>query len=251
MSARRGRLGAYALWQARDYAFTTSGAATLLIPFVLGVFPLLVTKYVAMKSGASGPEVHNAVLGGFNLLVGILAIAGPLFSVANMVSADRQPGLTRFLFAKPVSVSAYYLQMWLVRGAGVLVISVVLTQTVNLFVAPVPWREAVAAVGITWILIGGLGFLLSVLLARDTAILLGLYLWVTILDTVNQNVPDWRWIVKPVLAAMPPFHRLDEIRNALLRGTPMPVGDLWHALIFGTVCVALATYLVRRMPLVR
>lgn len=250
MSAMRGRLGAYSLWQLRDYALTTSGLGTLLIPFVLGVFPLLITKYVATKAGASAAEAQNAYLGAFMLFVAIFATVGPMLTVAQVVSADRQPGLTRFVFSKPVNVSAYYLQAWLVRGAGLMAIALLLTQVVNQFVAPVPWREALGAVAVAWVLIGGLGFLLSVLFARDIAVLLILFLGVTTLDSLRQNVPTATW-VKPVLAVMPPFHRLDEIRDALLRGTPMPSAELWHALIFGAACVALATYLVRRLPLVR
>jgi hypothetical protein len=93
--------------------------------------------------------------------------------------------------------------------------------------------------------------LLSVLLARDSAVLIGFYLLVTIINTVKENVPSARWWTKPVLAVLPPFHELGTVRDALLRGTPMPSGDLWHALLVGTACVALATYLVRRLPLVR
>ena len=250
MSATRGRLASYAPWQLRDYVLTTAGMAALLIPFVLGVFPLILGKLVATKSGASEADVQRLATSGFSQFVFVLALAGPMFTIAGIVSGDRMLGISRFVFSKPVNPSAYYLQAWLVRGAALLAIATVLAQSVNLFIARVPWMVAVEVTAVAWVLIGGFGFLLSVLFARDVAIVLVFYLIVVILDQVRTNVPAAHW-VKPVLTVLPPFNLITPVRDALLRGTPLPMGDLWHALIFGTVCVALATYLVRRLPLVR
>ena len=250
MQTPRGRLGAYASWQFRDYALTTSGLGTLLVPFMLSVFPMLIMKYVVTKSGATAAQAENAYGTQFQVFVSTLALVGGMLTVAGLVSADRRPGLTRFLFSRPINVSTYYVQAWLVRGAGLLLIALVLAQTVNVFVTHAAWREAIAAVGVAWILIGGFGLLLSVLVTRDIPVLLVFYLIVTILEQIRKNVPTADW-VKPVLAIMPPFHLLTPLQTALLRGTPVPAGDLWHVLIFGAACVALATYLVRRLPLVR
>jgi hypothetical protein len=131
-----------------------------------------------------------------------------------------------------------------------LLISLVLTQFVNIVVAPVAWREAIAAVGLAWIMIGGFGLLLSVLVTRDIAVMLMFYLVVTILEQVHKNMPAAHW-VKPLLAILPPFQLLASLESALLRGAPLVAADLWHVVIFGAGCASLATYLVRRLPLVR
>jgi hypothetical protein len=250
MTAQRGRLGAYALWQLRDYCLTVAGAGSLLLPFVIGVFPLLVMKYINIRNGGNPGQLQNVGLQSFDALVSAIAWIGAMLSIVSMVSADRQPGLTRFLFAKPIPVPAYYLQAWVVRGTALAAFTLLLTQIVNLLVLPVPWVMGIASVAIAWVLIGGVGFLLSVLTSRDGLSLVALYLVVVSLDGARQSLPTLHW-VKWVMYVLPPMQKLEVLRHALLRGTPLPMGDFWHVIAYGAACTALATYLVRRLPLVR
>lgn len=249
MTATRGRLGGYALWQLRDYAMGPLVATALLV-VVISVFPMWMIAHVARGAGASPADVGRQIPQLFDTMIGFIATLGPIIGVAGMVSSDRQPGLSRFLFSKPVSVSAYYLQAWLVRGAGLLLLTLAATLFVNQAIAPVAWKEAVAVVAICWVLIGGLGLLISVLVSRDPTALFIVYLIPTVLESIRTGVPRWTW-VKPVLTVLPPTHRLDDLRRSILAHAPLDQGDFWHVIVFGAASVALAAYLVRRLPLVR
>lgn len=250
MNASRGRIGGYALWQLRDYVTTVAGAGSLLIPFMTGVFPLLIMTYMSEGVGANPGQITAAANSAFDTLVATTATLGALLSVAGLVSSDRHPGLARFLFSKPVGVPRYYLQAWLVRGAALAFIMLILAQTVHQVVATVPWLAALGAVAIAWVLLGGVGLLFSVLTSRDGWALVGVYLIVNVFDAMHKAAPEAQW-PGPVLAILPPMHKLEGIRHSLLRHTPVDQGDLWHVLLFGAACVALAMYLVRRMALVR
>ncbi len=244
MTAPRGRLGAYAWWQARDYA-TGPGLGTLVLTALVGVVPIFVGVHALGPRSQDGPV--DQLFAGF---VQFLALVGPIVAVGGMVSADRQPGLARFLFAKPVAAPLYYLQMWMVRGAGLMLITAALSLLVHQFAAPVAWVAAVLGVGVAWVLIGGVGFLASTLVPRDSVYVIGLYAVTSLLDQIIRLVPQWTW-VKSALAVLPPMHKLGDLRTALLHGAPIVWPDLWHVLAWGVASVVAAVVLVRRLPLVR
>jgi ABC-type transport system involved in multi-copper enzyme maturation permease subunit len=248
MTANRGRLGAYALWQLRDYA---SGPMiwTMLAVAVFGVFPLVVMKIHAAdlpEMGSGG--MYRQAFEGFVAVFGFLA---PMLAVARIVSKDRSPGLTRFVFAKPVGVRQYYAQAWIVRTSAAILIAALTGALINQFIGDVPWGRGLEVVGICWVLVGGVGLLLSVLTKMDTGLLIAVYLIPDVLSQLISVRPAWSWWAKPVLTIMPPMHRLDEIRHAILTEAPFPQNDVIHALLYGAGCAAVAILLVRKLPLVR
>jgi hypothetical protein len=248
MTAPRGRLGAYAWWQLRDYALGPGGGTLVLVGLV-SVAPIFAVMR-AVNGTAPGVAVQDIVQPAFLALVQFLSLVGPIVAVGSMVSADRAPGLTRFLFAKPVGVSRFYLQMWLVRGAGLLAIAAFFALLVHTLAAPVPWMGAVLGVALTWLLIGGVGFLASVLVPRDSIYVIGLYAATNLLDQFRSIAPQWEW-PGLLLTVLPPMHKLGALRSALMDGNGWVWADAWHVMGWGAACVALATVLVRRLPLVR
>jgi hypothetical protein len=248
MNAPRARLGAYAWWQLRDYA-SGPGLGTLVITLLVGVAPIIaVMRAVATGTGGEPPDELIRPL--FNSFVQFLALVGPIMAVGSMVSADRAPGLTRFLFAKPVGAPQYYLLMWSVRGAGLLAITAVLSLAIHLLVAPVAWGGAVLGIALTWLHIGGVGFLASVLVPRDSVYVIGLYATTTLLAQFQRIAPQWEW-VDPLLVVLPPMHKLSDLRVALMDGTAPAWNDLWHVMGWGGACLTLGAVLIRRFPLVR
>jgi hypothetical protein len=248
MTAARGRLGAYAWWQLRDYVLGP-GAGTLFLVGLVSLAPIFGMRRA--MGVAAGPEaMADMVRVSFLAMVQFLALVGPIVAVGSMVSADRAPGLARFLFAKPISVSRFYLQMWLVRGAGLLAITAVLALTVDRLAAPVPWLAAVGGIALTWLLLGGVGYLASVLAPRDSIYVIGCYALTTLLDQFRSIAPQWAW-VDGLLTVLPPMHKLGPLRNALLAGQGWSWPDAWHVMGWGAACVVLATVLVRRLPQVR
>ncbi len=245
----RGRLGDYAWWQLRDYA-TGPAIWTVVVVFVLGIFPLLMMKYASARGGVPPAQLDGLVAQSFASFVGIMAALAPMIGVARLASHDRAPGLSRFLFSQPVGIRRYYLQAWAVRLAAALAITLAMSLAINQFVAKVPWLGAAGAVGISWALVGGVAFLLTVLTAHDAGAIIALYLMPTLLSTLHETAPTWWW-VKPLLTVLPPTHKLDALHRALLQHTAVSPGDLWHVLLYGAGCVVLATWLVRRLPMVR
>jgi hypothetical protein len=245
MTTHGGRVGAYALWQLRDYARGPM-IWTILAGFFFGVFPLLMIRLHASRAGVEVPYGQA-----FETFIAMLSFAGPMLAVARLVSADRAPGLTRFVFAKPIGVRWYYGQAFLVRAAASMSIVTVGGLAINAFVGSVPWAEGAAAAAIAFVLIGGVGLLLSVLTRMDSGLLIAVYLIPDVLSQILQAKPEWIWWAKPLLTIMPPMHRLDEIRRALLTHAQFPQADVVHALLYGSGCIVLGIYLVRKLPLVR
>jgi ABC-type transport system involved in multi-copper enzyme maturation permease subunit len=248
VTTQRGRLGAYALWQLRDYMMGP-GAGTFLVGLVI-LIPMFIAKRVMGPDSASPEQVARMLTQMFDQFVGLIAIAGPILGVAGMASADRHPGLSRFLFSKPIRVHEYYGLMWLVRGVSFLAITAVVSLIVNTFVVAVPIVDALAAASVAWILIAGVGLLISATVPRDVAVVFMVYMVPTILEMIVNGKNPWWW-AKPLLTVMPPMHRLDELRQALLTGGSVVTSDVWHMVLYGAASLALAAYLVRRLPLVR
>ncbi|HKS05601.1 MAG TPA: hypothetical protein VJR92_04735 [Gemmatimonadaceae bacterium] len=249
MSAQRGRLGAYALWQLRDYMFGP-GFGTALVAMIV-LIPMFITKSAFSADGTSPRDMSRMMGQMFDQLIALVALTGPILGAAGIASADRHPGLSRFLFAKPVRVDAYYLQAWVVRGFAFFAIAVVLGLVVNAFMVHVPMLELLAVVAVAWLLIGGLGLLVSALVPRDVAVLFLIYMVPVLLDSFVDNSRRVWWWVKPLLTILPPTHKLEELRHAMLTAAPVVAADLWHVMLYGGACVVLGTYLVRRLPLVR
>lgn len=249
MTAMRGRLSGYALWQLRDYA-SRPMIWTILAVSVFGVFPLIVMKIHAADLSRMDDEgmPYRQAFEGFVAIFGFLA---PMLAVSRLVSKDRSPGLTRFVFAKPVGVREYYAQAWIVRAVAALLLAASMGVLINQFIGEVPWLRGLAVIGVCWVLIGGVGLLLSVLTKLDTGLLIAVYLIPDVLNQLLEASPGSSWWVKPWLTIMPPMHRLDEIRRAILTDAPFPQGDVAHALLYGAGCAALGVFLVRKLPLVR
>ena len=246
MTPQRGRLGTYALWQLRDYA---SGPMiwTMLAGLFFGGMPMLMMRLHASRM--PGGEIPYAQA--FEAYVSVIGLAAPMLAMVRLVAGDRAPGLTRFLFAKPISVRAYYAQAWVVRLAAGMAMVTLLALVLNTFIGNVPWLAGAGAIGIAFVLIGGVGFLMSVLTKLDGGATLVVYLIPGMLNQITQARPEWDWVVKPLLKILPPMHRLDDIRRAMLNDAPFPQSEALHALLYGAGCFALGVYLVRRLPLVR
>ena len=248
MSALRGRLVAYARWQLRDY-FAAPGIATMFVAFIFFV-PMIIGKNEGLREGASPADMQRVMSAGFDVLLALLATLGPIIGAGSIAAADRHPGLSRFLFSKPISVRAYYAQAWIIRGLALGAISAAQTLIVIRYFASVSFTGALATIGMAWLLIGGMGMLLSVLMRRDLVAIFALYTIPTLLESMVKGGLTWWWL-KPSLAVLPPTHKLDEFRRAMMTDATVATGDAWHMALYGAVCLAVAIYLARRMSLVR
>lgn len=170
-----GNLRRYARWQWRD--FWQRRGAWLALGALLGVWLL---AYLAWNGGrthgvggefGSGPlpaESVRAMAHVFFILGGALAA---LLGVGGLVSRERERGLQRFLFAKPVRPLRYYLQAFALNSLGSLFVlfgAVLLAFALLGSMVPIGTVFAVGAGA--YVLTAGVTFLASTLIRFDAPI---------------------------------------------------------------------------------
>ena len=165
----------YARWQWRDFwrrrgGWMAGGA-------LLGVWLLVyIAHFQLHRGGATGtvltqPMAEENVRGMAHVFYTLGGAVAALLGVGGMVSRERERGLQRFLFAKPVQPLAYYLQAFAINSVGSLLVllGAVLLGTAFLGAA-VPVGTVFAVGAGAYLLTAGLTFLASTLIRFDAPI---------------------------------------------------------------------------------
>jgi hypothetical protein len=256
LSPPRGRLGRYALWQFRDFALQR-GAAMAAIAGALA-YPVIRVNHadrgvvndvgvvIAHRAPDSLIAAQNSVAG---VLIPVIVL-GTILVVRGIVSDDRQQGYHRFLFAKPVSITRYYAQSYLVQFTGLLAVVGLLIGLFAAFLRPVAMMPGLfAAAALFFALVGSVGFLLSTLVRAD-------WLWLLVTLGTAGIVGGFysageRWLA-PLVAVLPPVNALGNAIGALVNPAGVaavsPAELLW-ILGYGALSVALALFILRRRAL--
>lgn len=237
----------YAPWQLRDFT-ARRGVPIVLVALLLGaqlLLPLRLALGPAWLDGPAGAERLAFVL---QRLLGTLPMVATLLAINGIVADDRKTGHVRFLFAKPVGATGYYLQAFAVGLAGTLLATLLVGLLFAWLVAPVTLVPLLALVALTYVSVGGLGFLLSTLVRLDWIVLLPLWFGAGL----AQEVATRRGAPWPALAELlPPARRLSAVGDALGTGAAPAGTDVLALLGFGAVCLILASVALRRRALVR
>ena len=122
---RRPRLGRYAYWQLRDYLFEKGIGTAIVLVFAATL------SYLDLRGEARPSATRSEIQVALAQLLSSLVLLGALFATNGIVSDDRKHGYYRFLFAKPVSVTRFYAQKFLVHLAGFLLVSALLLVAFN------------------------------------------------------------------------------------------------------------------------
>ncbi len=236
---------AYAGWQLRD-TLATRGVQAVVIGLLVGaqfVLPLRVTLGAGWADTPIGAQSIVGVVVSLELLLPALLT---LVAINGIVAGDRRSGHYRLLFSKPVNVAGYYAQAWLALLATVLVAGLVLAGVFAALVRPTAPTTLLAMLGLTFALLGSIGFLLSTLTRFDWLGLGAVWVASGLAHAAWADADGWRRLVRLVL---PPVHLL-ESAHASLRAGALPDGEslLWLA-GYGAACFALALVVVRRRPL--
>jgi hypothetical protein len=113
-----GNLRRYVRWQWRDFwqrrGFWMAGAALFGVWFLTWV-----TAHAGPNNGPMPPDAVTALAHAAFAIGGGLA---GLLGTGGLVARERERGLQRFLFAKPVHIVRYYLQGLAVNGVGSLLV---------------------------------------------------------------------------------------------------------------------------------
>lgn len=254
---RRARLDAYTRWHFRD--FIALGVLSAVLFGLLGALQIMQMQTVEAMMAVR--KMNNAMplatklsqfLGGY----GLFAFVGPIICVTGLVSNDRQLGYTRFLFSKPLSVRAYYLNLLFVRLVGFLALGTVLVLAYSYFEPPAyNWRFLVEMT-ISFVAVGGIVFLLSVVNRYDGLLSVLLLLVATFVrakwETASGLAHAFTFLFPPVDHAVALRRWVVGIDMlGQLGAVPFPWRwTLWNG-GYGLACLLLGLYLLRRVPLTK
>jgi len=239
----KARLGAYGLWQLRDFIFER--AAAILIIGLLLVFG----TYEAI-----GPAAKRYIAtGGRNgLLFGARGVAehltfmwfiAALIAVHGISSNDRTTGRFRLIFAKPVRVLPYYAQAFVLHGIAFMLCSLVWLATLSR-VLPVGGQTASGAIAIlacSYLLVGGVCFLMSAISRFDWVATGAVFGGVMYLASKFRGA----WWLGP----LPPFWRISEQLDLLKTLDPIQPKPLLWVAAYGVACFLLGLIVLERRPL--
>jgi hypothetical protein len=229
---------AYLAWQGRDFAFERG--APLLIVATLLAGTMIVELRRVQPPEAAVREAIVQLFGTFSMLTVLIGING-------IVSNDRVRGYYRLLFAKPVSIPRYYAQAWIVNGLGLLATSVAVCAAIYAIGYPLFVWRVLLTVGLTYVALGGLGFLYSTVWRFDW-VLMGATLAVA--HVLRLLFPAGTSRAGRVLhVLLPPFHSLQDTGIDLARGEAVDPGLLAWMLGWGISGFLLGLLVLRRRSL--
>jgi hypothetical protein len=240
----RARLGRYGLWHLRDY-LRDKGIATLITLGLVGYLTQIPIMR-AREAGVGGELMAQAADQAFVSALKFLGFVGVLFATNGIVADDRRHGYFRLLFAKPVSIVAYYAQKWLVYGAGFLLVCGVLLAIHGATVEPFFPSTFLPAFALIYVALGGIGFLLSAAWRFD---------WLSLAAVLGLS--DMMWLlfredtglVGTLIRLLPPVHRLEGLYQAVRVGEALPMTDVAWLGGYGALCFVAGLLVVRRRPL--
>ena len=228
----------YALWQIRDFA-RDRGIALLLVGFLLGFT-------VVGPVRAMGRPIDQGLAK--NLLVATLAQLSFILAFITLngtISTDRKMGYFRFLFSKPVSIPAYYSQLFVVYLVGFLAAIAILLGGFSIFARPVSPFAPLAYCALVFLSLGGIAFLISSLFRHDWPILAAIFLGSAILHSMWQYQEGWR---RMVLSILPPVYKLTQALPDIVNRGVVNTQDVLWLLGYSSICFAAGLYVLKRRP---
>ena len=262
---RRARVGAYALWQLRDY-LKDRGLPTFIVALLSGylglspiiermptradpVPPMLLTRFGSAEAvyAARMMDFNHAFLRG---ILGTLVFLGALFAMNGIVANDRKQGFYRFLFAKPMTPARYYGQAFFVHWAGFVAVMIVLGLVHGVLIWPVLSRPLLLVIALMFVAYSGIAFLLSAAARWDWMSLVAVTVAATFLwDRYGESTHP----LARLLYLLPPLHLADDV-YASVSGVPMyasgaPIVIPWSILAwlvgYGAACFAAGLVVLR------
>lgn len=228
----------YMLWQLRDFV-RDRGYAILLVGFLIGFTVVAPVRGMGRTIDATlARSLLIAVLSQVSFILAFITLNG-------IVSTDRKMGYYRFLFSKPVSIPAYYVQLFFVYFVGFLAAIAILLGLFAFFTEPVDLVRPLLFCALVYLSLGGIAFLISTLFRHDWPILAGIFLGSAILHSMWQYREGWR---RMVLSILPPLYRLtDELPNIVNR-RGVDTNDVLWLLGYSAICFAAGLYVLRKRP---
>lgn len=241
----RGRLSAYLLrYQLRDF-----GVMRAVLPTLFAIF----ITWMTLKTDGRGmdwasPRGQRFMADVLQFIGGAMYIGlAGFLGIARLVTDDRSNGYFRFYFSKPVSIERFYVQQWLLHGAGFTAIIGLLGLWLQSATVSIPIGGLMTVMGLMWILVGGVGFLLSVMTNYDALLLVTGFIASKMLhgykEAEGSSMSEW---LRQVTRFTFPTQKLNHIQNELFAGRDLPVPHTMHVAGYGLAAFVLGVVLLRR-----
>jgi hypothetical protein len=234
----RGRLLKYSLWQFRDFVMER-GIGIVIIGSLWGY-----VMFEPIRKAMGGQWVGDQTSPVWGILLQVasaIASLSVLIAMNGLISNDRKNGYYRFLFSKPLSAVAYYAQLFVVYGVGVLTAMLLLAGLSRLIFPAFSIVNFLMYAAIIYVAMGGIGFFLSVATRYDWLTLAAVWLGSRLLRGVYGPKHDWR---SKLVELLPPVHRLDEVANSLIGRGTADISDVVWLLGYGLLFFALGLFIL-------
>lgn len=215
------------------------GIALLLVGFLIG-FTIVGPVRAVGRTIDEGlaRTLLTAILAQVAFILAFITLNG-------IVSTDRKMGYYRFLFSKPVSIPAYYTQLFIVYLIGFLAAVAMLLGGFSIFAHPVSPFGPLLFCGLVFLSLGGIAFLVSSLFRHDWPILAAIFLGSAILHGMWQYKEGWRRLV---LSLLPPVYKLTEALPDIVNRGVVNTQDVLWLLGYSAMCFAAGLVVLRRRP---
>ena len=257
-AAREPGLARYLRWKVRDFlryraAFLVPIALLAVWIFHHNYNPELVAATVGNPGDREfgGIRTEGGVFRFISLVLGLVAgVGGSLLATAGIISREREGGQQRFLFAKPVKLTAYYLQSLAVSGVGTIALVAFLEVVIAaVFGRTVPIGLALLGSSAGFVAVGGLTFLLSTLIRFDFAVA-GLLSVLSLLLHAAAEQGKWWGVATAWL--LPPLHKFEAFYPGSARGGPGGIaGAIVQLTVYGAVYIAAGVAVLRKRSIIR
>lgn len=234
----RSNLARYGVWQLRDF-IRDRGIALFLVGALIGVSIIAPVKAVGREIDENlAKEIIRALMQQVGFVLPFIALNG-------IVSTDRKMGYYRFLFSKPVSITAYYSQLFLVYLIGFLIVCAVLLGTFAAFAHPVSPVRPLLFFALVFLSFGGIAFLVSTLVRYDWPVLAAIFLGSALLHSLWQYKEGWR---RMILSVLPPLYLLPEALPDIMNDGVVHTNDMLWLLGYNALCFVAGLIVLKRRP---
>jgi hypothetical protein len=246
----KGRVTAYAGYQLRDYFVSRAGP--IVVATALAVWGVAAARGFTLSALdlAGGIDARERVQQAFELALVVFAFVAGAAAALGLVSRHRSRGYDLLYFSRPISPVRYYTQGFVLGGAGGVVLAIAAAELYAVAVHPVSLLGIAAYVALSWLLVGGLAFLLSTLTAFHLPLLaLAIGADLALAHYAGAFAAAGAGAVAEVVQyVLPPAHVLVALREPFARGAAVDPRVLAWPAGFGVVCLVIALVLLRRRP---
>jgi len=246
----RGRIGAYAGFQLKDYFTGRAIVGVLVTAAVAAGYAFQRGLTLSMFDSSGGFEARDQLQQAFEFVLAVFAFTAAALAAQGLVARHRARGYDRVMFSRPVSPARYYLQWFVLAGQGSTMLGAVAAQLYASTVHPVSVVGVAAYVALVWVAIGSLAFLLSTMTRLHVIVLAGSIAAAFALDAFigTLGTGGGRSVLELAQYLLPPAHVLAALRDPFARGLVIDARTIAWPLAFGAACLLLSLLALRRRP---